>query len=181
MFRSTNRRGNLKESLPTNLSHHMQIFNEQNKAKNIHKDQKFLPGLTKSDRPKSMTLSPVFSSFFTKRKFCERRFWQRQVTTSNNELYPFEATRRCLTSGFKSRWTTPCRWKNATTLRICTRIVLDSCSGYLPPLQITLWTWYQVDQRFLIVNEVNHSYLDTILSSSSPPSHNLISKVHAVN
>lgn len=42
---------------------------------------------------------------------------------------------RIKTSGFKSRWTTPWRWQNATTFRICTTIAFASSSVYLPPLE----------------------------------------------
>lgn len=39
------------------------------------------------------------------------------------------------TSGFRSRWTTPWRWKYATTLRICIMTNLASSSEYFPPLK----------------------------------------------
>jgi len=40
-----------------------------------------------------------------------------------------------ITSGLRSRWTTPWMWQKATTFNICTRTAFASSSEYFPPLK----------------------------------------------
>lgn len=90
-----------------------------------------------------------------------------------------------LTSGFRSRWTTPWRWQNEATLRIWRITTFASSSEYFPPLQRKMYAVIFRFQNPSTINEAivlnnagirkwyNCKYLAKILSSSSPPLHNL--------
>ena len=49
-----------------------------------------------------------------------------------------------LTSGLRSRCTTPWRWQNATTFNICIMTAFASSSVYFPPLHEKSITWLAV-------------------------------------
>lgn len=72
--------------------------------------KKILPGLTKSERPKSISFKSESSRLDVNRKFCLDKV---TVEFSNKGVLVVEVYRGGLredrTSGFKSRWTTPWR------------------------------------------------------------------------